>query len=50
MEKFYNAAELRSLPEGQTVVFKAVMVLRKVDRRNAKNGAEFLKIEGGDRY
>lgn len=50
MEKFYNAAELRSLPEGQTVVFKSVMVLRKVDRRNAKNGAEFLKIEVGDRY
>lgn len=50
MEKFFNSLELKAINEGQTVVFKAVMVIRKLDRRNAKNGAEFLKIEVGDRY
>ncbi|MDR1434968.1 MAG: HD domain-containing protein [Puniceicoccales bacterium] len=42
--------ELKSIPEGQTVVFKSVLVIRKIERRNAKNGSEFLKIEVGDKF
>jgi 3'-5' exoribonuclease len=41
---------LKAIPEGQTVVFKSVCVIRQVERRNAKNGSEFLKIEVGDKH
>lgn len=50
MEKFSSTVELKSLPEGQSVIFKAVIVVRKVESRNAKNGSEFLKIEVGDKF
>ncbi|MDR2735382.1 MAG: HD domain-containing protein [Puniceicoccales bacterium] len=49
IEKYSNALELRSLPEGKAVVFKSVLVVKKIDVRNAKNGSEFLKIEVGDK-
>jgi 3'-5' exoribonuclease len=42
--------ELKAIPDGQTVVFKSVLVIRKIERRNAKNGSEFLKIEVGDKF
>jgi hypothetical protein len=47
MEKFSNTLELKTIPEGQTVVFKSIVVIRKIERRNAKNGSEFLRIEVG---
>jgi 3'-5' exoribonuclease len=49
MDKFSTTAELKAIPDGQTVVFKAVCVIRQIERRSAKNGSEFLKIEVGDR-
>ncbi|MDR0351329.1 MAG: HD domain-containing protein [Puniceicoccales bacterium] len=49
IEKYSNALELRSMPEGKTIVFKSVLVVKRVDIRNAKNGSEFLKIEVGDK-
>ncbi|MDR0590435.1 MAG: HD domain-containing protein [Puniceicoccales bacterium] len=49
MDKFSTTAELKAIPDGQTVVFKTVCVIRQIERRNAKNGSEFLKIEVGDR-
>ncbi|MDR1458386.1 MAG: HD domain-containing protein [Puniceicoccales bacterium] len=48
-EKYSNALDLRSLPEGKTVVFKSILVVKKIDVRIAKNGSEFLKIEVGDK-
>ncbi|MDR0418049.1 MAG: HD domain-containing protein [Puniceicoccales bacterium] len=50
MEKFSNTTELKTIPEGQTIIFKSILVLKKVERRNAKNGSEFLKVEVGDKY
>ncbi|MDR2807204.1 MAG: HD domain-containing protein [Puniceicoccales bacterium] len=50
MDKFSNTTELKTIPEGQTVIFKSVLILKKIERRNAKNGSEFLKIEVGDKF
>jgi 3'-5' exoribonuclease len=50
MEKFSNTLELKTIPEGQTVVFKSIVVVKKIERRNAKNGSEFLRIEVGDKF
>jgi 3'-5' exoribonuclease len=50
MENFSNTLELKAIPEGQTVIFKSVVVAKKIERRNAKNGSEFLKIEVGDKF
>ncbi|MDR0740404.1 MAG: HD domain-containing protein [Puniceicoccales bacterium] len=50
MEKFSNTLELKTIPEGQTVVFKSIVVIKKIERRNAKNGSEFLRIEVGDKF
>lgn len=50
MDKFSNTAELKAIPEGQSVIFKSVVAVRQIDRRNAKNGSEFLKIEVGDKF
>jgi 3'-5' exoribonuclease len=50
MEKFSNTLELKTIAEGQTVIFKTVVVIKKIERRNAKNGSEFLKIEVGDKF
>lgn len=50
MENFSNTRELKAIPDGQTVVFKAVLAVKKIEKRNAKNGSEFLKIELGDKF
>jgi 3'-5' exoribonuclease len=50
MEKFSNTLELKTIPEGQTIIFKSVLAIKKIERRNAKNGSEFLKIEVGDKF
>jgi len=47
---FQDTRELKAIGEEKEVRFIAVLLLKKIETRHARNGSEFLKLELGDQW
>ena len=46
--EFKKISEIKALPEGERMLFKTVAILKNLQKRQAKNGAEFITAEFSD--